>query len=99
MDQTSNFVIDQQYFLIHDLIILASIFILHDRAEDTSTYSFMDLSADTFPAEGKLFLQRLIFLVLLDRPFRLKSKKKIRVGADQTFQLAIREISINRCQF
>jgi hypothetical protein len=98
MDQTSNFVIDQQYFLIHDLI-LASIFILHDRAEDTSTYSFMDLSADTFPAEGKLFLQRLIFLVLLDRPFRLKSKKKIRVGADQTFQLAIREISINRCQF
>jgi hypothetical protein len=25
-------------------------------------------------------------------------KKKIRVGADQTFQLAIREISINRCQ-
>jgi hypothetical protein len=28
----------------------------------------------------------------------LRSKKKNRVGADQTFQLAIREISINRCQ-
>jgi hypothetical protein len=27
-----------------------------------------------------------------------KIEKKIRVGADQTFQLAIREISINRCQ-
>jgi hypothetical protein len=28
----------------------------------------------------------------------VRSKKKIRVGADQTFQLAIRVISINRCQ-
>jgi hypothetical protein len=28
----------------------------------------------------------------------VRSKKKIRVGADQTFQLEIREISINRCQ-
>jgi hypothetical protein len=28
----------------------------------------------------------------------VRSEKKNRVGADQTFQLAIREISINRCQ-
>jgi hypothetical protein len=63
--------------------------------------TFMDLSAETFPAEGKLFLQHLIFLVLVGHFARstVRSKKKIRVGADQTFQLAIREISINRCQF
>jgi hypothetical protein len=30
--------------------------------------------------------------------YREIEKKKITVGADQTFQLAIREISINRCQ-